>query len=93
VSHGLAVTREEMPSSEVTLVGLRARDALSKLEEALDRAALAGQSMLRIVHGKGSGALRRAVQEYLQVSPYCARFRDGANDEGGSGVTIAELGG
>jgi DNA mismatch repair protein MutS2 len=92
-THGLNVVSREGSPHEVTLIGLRAREALSKLETALDRAALAGFTSVRVVHGKGSGALRRAVQEYLQLSPYCARFRDGANEEGGTGVTIVELGG
>lgn len=92
-AHGLNVAAHEGSPHEVTLIGLRAREALSKLEEALDRAALAGFASVRVVHGKGSGALRRAVQEYLQLSPYCSRFRDGGNDEGGTGVTIVELGG
>ena len=92
IGHALSGERDETARSEVTLIGLRAREALAKLEEALDRASLAGYGSVRIVHGKGSGALRRAVQEYLQLSPYCSRFRDGANEEGGTGVTIAELG-
>jgi DNA mismatch repair protein MutS2 len=93
IGHALSGERDETVRSEVTLIGLRAREALAKLEEALDRASLAGYGSVRIVHGKGSGALRRAVQEYLQLSPYCTRFRDAANEEGGTGVTIAELGG
>jgi len=85
-------TAREAPGTEVTLIGLRAKEALAKLEGFLDRATVAGHASVRIVHGIGSGALRRAVQEYLDVSPYCAGYRDGESGEGGTGVTVAELG-
>lgn len=78
---------------EVLLVGLRARQALEKLEGFLDRAVQSDQSTVRIVHGVGSGALQRAVREYLSTSPYCATFRAGEEGEGGAGVTVATLAG
>src|SRR5581483_7271197 len=56
-----------------------------------DRAVRTGLSQVRIVHGLGTGALRRAVHELLASSPYCARFRDAAPEAGGAAVTIAEL--
>ena len=46
---------------------------------------------VRIVHGVGSGALRRAIHDYLATSPYCAGFRGGESGEGGAGVTVATL--
>jgi DNA mismatch repair protein MutS2 len=46
---------------------------------------------VRIVHGIGSGALKRAVSEYLAASPYCASYRAGDPREGGAGVTVAEM--
>ncbi len=88
----MRLPESEAPPLEVTLIGLRAREALERLEAYLDRAALAGHPSVRIIHGVGSGALRRAVQQYLETSPYCARFRDGEPGEGGAGVTVAELG-
>jgi DNA mismatch repair protein MutS2 len=77
---------------EINLVGQRARDAVAALGPFLDRAARAGRSEVRVVHGLGSGALRRAVQEFLATSPYCVKYRDAEPQAGGSGVTIAELG-
>jgi DNA mismatch repair protein MutS2 len=77
--------------AEITLLGLRAREAVEQLETFLDRAVRARHPSVRIVHGIGSGALRRAVTEYLTHSPYCAAFRTAAPGEGGSGVTVAEL--
>jgi len=76
---------------EISLLGLRAKDALTQLEEYLDRAARAHYPSVRIIHGIGSGALKRAVADYLAHSPYCAHFRPGESREGGAGVTIAEL--
>jgi DNA mismatch repair protein MutS2 len=76
---------------EISLLGMRAKEALSQLDDFLDRAARARYPSVRIIHGIGSGALKRAVEEYLSTSPYCASFRAGGPGEGGAGVTIAEL--
>jgi DNA mismatch repair protein MutS2 len=78
-------------AAEISLIGLRAADALTRLEPFLDRAVRDGAESVRIVHGVGSGALRRAVREYLAASPYCADFRPGESGEGGAGVTVATL--
>lgn len=76
---------------EILLIGLRARQALERLESFLDRAAQSSCDSVRIVHGVGSGALQRAVRDYLSTSPYCAEFRPGEDGEGGAGVTVAKL--
>jgi DNA mismatch repair protein MutS2 len=86
----VAVVPEDTPR-EITLLGLRAREAVVQLERFLDRAAQAHFQSVRIIHGVGSGALKRAVEEYLSSSPYCAGFRPGDAREGGAGVTIAML--
>jgi DNA mismatch repair protein MutS2 len=77
--------------SEINLLGLRVREALPRLEEFLDRAVLEQRSSVRIVHGMGTGALRRAVREFLADSPYCTSYSEAPRAEGGGGVTIAEL--
>ncbi len=90
--HRAALERQEWRAeAEVTLIGLRAKDALAKLEKFLDRAAIAGHASVRIIHGLGSGVLRRAVREYLENSPYCSGYRDGEPQEGGAAVTIAQI--
>ncbi len=61
------------------------------LETFLDRLVLQGSQRGEIVHGKGTGVLRRAVQEYLQQHPSVAEYRLGEHNEGGSGVTIVTL--
>jgi DNA mismatch repair protein MutS2 len=76
---------------EISLLGLRAREAVSLLADFLDRAVRAQYPSVRIIHGIGSGALKRAVETYLSHSSYCAGFHPGAPAEGGAGVTVAEL--
>ncbi len=81
---------EEMPS-EIHLRGMRADDALITLEKFLDDAYLAGLARVRVVHGKGTGTLRRAVREMLEGHPLVASFRAGDQYEGEEGVTIVAL--
>ncbi len=61
--------------------------ALEALEAALDQAMLAGSDALRVIHGVGTGALRRAVREALGSSPYVDSFGPAAADAGGEGAT------
>jgi DNA mismatch repair protein MutS2 len=77
--------------AELNLVGQRAREAIDALARFLDRSVRLGHSEVRIVHGVGTGALRRAVQEFLAASPYCVKFREEEAARGGGGVTVAEL--
>ncbi len=58
---------------------------------ALDRATLEGIASLRIIHGHGTGRLKAVLRDYLKNSPYVATFGAGQREEGGDGVTIAEL--
>jgi DNA mismatch repair protein MutS2 len=76
---------------EINLVGQRVREGIDALAGFLDRSVRLGLSEVRVVHGLGTGALRRAVQEFLAASPYCARFREEDGSRGGGGVTIVEL--
>lgn len=86
----VAAPREDQ-AHEISLLGLRVKEALERLESFLDQAVRAGHGSVRIIHGIGSGALRRAVTEYLSGSHYCSSCRPGEASEGGAGVTIAEL--
>jgi DNA mismatch repair protein MutS2 len=82
---------EGADGTELNLIGMRTTDALRKLEEFLDTAFLTNRSEVRIVHGIGSGALRKAVAEYLGTSPYCASFRGAEPHHGGAGATIVQM--
>lgn len=71
--------------------GQRADEALDTIQSFLDRAALEGAETVFIIHGHGTGALRRSVREFLATSPYVVRFRAGGAGEGGDGVSVATL--
>lgn len=81
----------ESPGIEVHLRGMRAEDALDKLDKYLDRAYRAGLPYVRIVHGKGTGTLRRLVREQLSANPLVASFQTADPHEGGEGVTEAKM--
>jgi DNA mismatch repair protein MutS2 len=78
-------------ASEVDLRGLRADEVSGQLLPALDAAIQVGLPSLRIIHGKGTGALRQVVTELLRADPRIGRFRPGGLGEGGTGVTVVEL--
>jgi len=79
----------ESDADRCDLHGLRVDEALDRLTYALDRAASAGRSSLAISHGRGTGALRKAVREYLRDCPYISHFAAAAQQDGGDGVTVA----
>ena len=84
---GPAVTAEP----ELHLRGVRVEDALPMLEEYLDQAFRAGLPWARIVHGKGTGVMRRVVRETLAASPLVRSYESAAPEQGGEGVTVATL--
>ena len=79
------------PEPEVDLRGLRADEAERSLVGALDRAAVADLREVRVIHGKGTGALRKRVGEVLERDERVERFRAGGVGEGGFGVTVARM--
>ena len=76
-------------STEINLLGRTVDEALAELDKYLDDAYLAHLPSVRIVHGKGTGALRKAVQGHLKKIKYVESFRLGEQGEGDAGVTIA----
>jgi DNA mismatch repair protein MutS2 len=76
---------------EVNLIGLRADEAEDKLERFLDDALMAGAEQVRIVHGAGFGVLRKLVAERLRAHPQVGAFAHPPQNQGGTGVTLAEL--
>jgi len=81
---------EEVPT-EVDLRGMRVEEALERLDLALDRALLAGLHEVRVIHGKGTGALRGAVDEYCRGHAVVVSAQVGAQWEGGAGATVVML--
>ena len=79
-------------SSEVDLRGMDTVEAICVLERYLDEAMRSNISPVRIIHGKGTGALRAAVQQSLKKNKFIKKFRLGMYGEGEDGVTIAEFG-
>jgi DNA mismatch repair protein MutS2 len=86
----VTVTAASNDRDELNLVGMRTGEALRKLEEFLDQAYLTNRSEVRVIHGIGSGALKKAIHEYLATSPYCASFRQAEPHHGGAGATIVQ---
>lgn len=78
-------------SAEINLIGKTTDEAVAELDKYLDDAYLAHLSPVRIVHGKGSGALRKAVHQYLRRQKHVASYRLGEFGEGDAGVTIVEF--
>jgi len=77
--------------SELHLLGLRVDEAINILDSYINSALLANLSTIRIVHGKGTGVLKKAVHEYLKNNSHIKSYRIGNFGEGDLGVTIAEL--
>jgi DNA mismatch repair protein MutS2 len=82
---------DERVSTEIDLRGMRADEAESALTRALDSAVRADLKALRIIHGKGTGALRERVAELLRGDARVSEYRLGAWNEGGAGVTVVSL--
>ena len=79
------------PNPELHLIGRTTDEACDLVERFLDDAFLAGLGRVRLVHGKGTGALRKAVRDLLTGHPLVDSFRDGEPSEGGTGATVAAL--
>jgi DNA mismatch repair protein MutS2 len=87
----VAVPGKSGVPGELHLIGRTTDEARDLLEKYLDDAFLAGLSTVRIIHGKGTGALRRAVEDVLGGHPLIVEHRPGAASEGGGGATVATL--
>lgn len=85
------VSTSSTDRDELNLVGMRTAEGLRKLEEFLDQAYLTSRGEVRVIHGIGSGALKKAVHEYLSTSPYCAGYRQAEPHRGGAGATVVQL--
>ena len=78
-------------AGEIDLRGMASDEALLELDKYIDNAVLSGITTITIIHGKGTGVLRKSVQSYLRSHKNIKTFRIGVFGEGENGVTIAEL--
>jgi DNA mismatch repair protein MutS2 len=78
-------------SAELNLIGQRVDEAIDESDKFLDRALLEGKQAVRIIHGFGTGALRKAVRDHLRKHPAVKSWRPGNENEGGDGATVAVL--
>lgn len=85
----MKMSKASTASTEVNLIGMRADEAVAKLDKFLDDAYLSRMAQVRIVHGKGTGALRAAVHQHLKRIKYISEFHLAEYGEGDAGVTIA----
>lgn len=84
-------TRLASPGWEINVIGMRVDEAIPVVEKSIDDAILGGLTSLRIIHGKGTGRLRKAISEYLSVHALVTDHRCGLPQEGGAGATIVDL--
>jgi DNA mismatch repair protein MutS2 len=75
----------------LNVIGQTTDEAVDAVDKFLDEASLASLSQVRIVHGHGTGALRRAIAGLLDGHPHVARFLPAPPDQGGAGATVVEL--
>jgi DNA mismatch repair protein MutS2 len=82
---------DDNPMAELNVIGRRADEAVDATDKFLDKAFMNSMNHIRIVHGHGTGALRRAIADLLRGHPHVARFAQAPQDQGGAGATIVEL--
>jgi DNA mismatch repair protein MutS2 len=81
----------EAVADEINVIGCTVEEASRQVDGFLDRAALAGKPRVRIVHGYGTGALRRGLAEFLRAHPLVEKISAEAPERGGEAVTVVEL--
>ena len=87
----VAMAPRDAAVSEINVIGAHAEEAVERVERFLDEAMVAELKSLRIIHGYGTGALRRSIAEFLRAHAFVANFHPAQDNQGGGGVTIVEL--
>jgi DNA mismatch repair protein MutS2 len=82
--------REGTPA-DLNVIGLSVDEAIARAERFLDESLLGDQRIVRLIHGYGTGQLKRALAGFLQQHPLVARFAAAPPEQGGGGVTVVEL--
>jgi DNA mismatch repair protein MutS2 len=81
----------ETTASDLNVIGCTVDEALTRAERFLDESLLTDQRVIRLIHGYGTGQLKRALTGFLQQHPLVARFATAPREQGGGGVTVVEL--
>ena len=82
---------DEPASEEINVIGCTVEEATNRVDKFLDEAVLAGRPTVKIIHGHGTGALRRGLAAFLQNHPLVQSIHHEAEDRGGTAITVAEL--
>ena len=82
---------EESAGKEINVIGCTVEEAVRRVDKFLDQAALAGPAQVRIIHGHGTGALRRGLAEFLKKHPLVESIHSETEDRGGAAITIVEM--
>jgi DNA mismatch repair protein MutS2 len=82
---------EDDPETEINLIGRTTDEAVDATDKFLDEAYMHSMSRVRIIHGHGTGALRRAIADFLRNHPHVERYSQAPPDQGGAGATVVEL--
>ena len=81
----------EPVASEINVIGCTVEEATGRVDKFLDQSTLAGSSQVRVIHGHGTGALRRGLAEFLKTHPLVASIHSETEERGGAAVTVVEL--
>jgi len=84
----LELASEREPATELNVIGCTVDEALARADQFLDHASLMGLNVVRLIHGHGTGKLKRAIAEFLKTHPHVTGFEQ---TEGRGGVTVARL--
>ncbi|MGA9144377.1 MAG: Smr/MutS family protein, partial [Candidatus Acidiferrales bacterium] len=82
---------DEPASEEINVIGTTVEEATRRVDKFIDEAALAGKPAVRIIHGHGTGALRRGLAEFLNAHPLVEKIAHEKPDRGGEAITVVEL--
>jgi DNA mismatch repair protein MutS2 len=91
VSVQVSVPSRDASIGDLNVIGCSIDEALSRTDKFLDEALLAELRSVRVIHGHGTGQLRRALAEFLQGHPLVEKFAAARADQGGAGVTVVDL--
>ena len=87
----VAMAPRDAATSEINVIGSNSEEAVGRVERFLDEAAVNDLKNLRIIHGYGTGQLRRSIAEFLRAHPFVSTFGPAPDNQGGGGVTVVEL--